>query len=452
MIGIIKKPNIEEKLDLLTASARHDVCLASCNGNSFGGTGRLRDPGNPLTRWIYPAQLPGKGLVRMLKVLQTNVCKNNCSYCAFSADRDTIMRTGFAPHELADTFIQFVQRRLVHGIFISSGVRCSADSAMERMLHTVEILRNKHKFKGYIHLKLLPGVSFNLIERAAQLADRVSMNLEAPTRKHLEAIAPDKNFVDDLMRRMKWAGELIQKGSYTKSQTTQFVVGASAETDQDILKTIDWIYRKLYVFRAYFSAFQPDAAHDRSINNNTLLREHRLYQSDFLLRGYGFRFRDLVFDENDELPREVDPKTAYAVMHPELYPIDINTAAEEELLKVPGIGPLSAGRIVETRRKDSFHGLNELKRVGAVIKWAAPYIEFSGKREKGSSLCYTQRWLFDELASGKWRTGFQPYQKEKLESGKPFSETPANPYEYPGQKGKRLAFAPFGSKSEARCR
>ncbi len=443
MVGIIKTPDIENKLDILAASARYDVCLASCSSNSHGGSGRIHDPKNPITRWIYPAHIPGRGKVGILKVLQTNVCKNNCSYCTLSAHRDRIKRVSFAPHELAEIFIKFVQRRLVHGIFISSGVGFNIDSAMEKMVRTAEILRNKHNFKGYIHLKILPGASFNLIEHATHLADRISINLEAPTRKHLNTIAPDKNFVTDLIMRMKWAGDLIQKKSYTKSHTTQFVVGASDETDFDILKTVDWIYREAYVFRAYYSAFQPvENVYCSFDNNNTLLREHRLYQSDFLLRGYGFRFHDLIFDKNGDLPKNVDPKTAYAMMHPEIFPIDINHAEEKELLKVPGIGPLSAQRIVKTRRKNPFHNLNELKRVGAIVKWAASYIEFSGKQEKQTKPGYIQQWLFDEMSSVQWRTGFEPYQKEKIASGMSLIDNNLEPYEYPGQKGKRLIFAP----------
>ncbi|MEW5814584.1 MAG: radical SAM protein [Spirochaetota bacterium] len=403
MIGIIKSLNSEEKLDILAGSARYDVCLASCSGNFHGGRGRVRDPGNPISRWIYPAHIPGKGQVGILKVLQTNACKNNCAYCHLSARNDTIKRVGFSPRELADIFIQFVQKHRVHGLFISSGVGFNADSAMEKMIHTAEILRNKYKFKGYIHLKILPGSSYNLMERAAQLADRISINLEAPTKDHLRTIAPDKNFMHDLITRLQWAGDLIRKNLYTKSHTTQFVVGASNETDLDILKTVDWIYREMFVFRAYFSAFQPfEALTYPAVNDHTLLREHRLYQSDFLLRGYGFRLHDLVFDKNGHLPKNVDPKTAYARLHPEIFPVDINRASKEELLKVPGIGPLSAQRIAETRGNNPFHNLAELKQAGAVVKWAAPYIEFSGKKDKHLESGYSQPWLFDELSSTGW--------------------------------------------------
>jgi predicted DNA-binding helix-hairpin-helix protein len=268
---------------------------------------------------------------------------------------------------------------------------------------------------------VLPGASFHLVEHATALADRVSINLEAPTPEHLKRVAPDKDFVEDLLKRMKWVGSLIRNSSYAKSHTTQFVVGSSDESDLEILKTVDWIYRELYLFRAYFSAFQPVEESSCLLpretspldRNQSLLREHRLYQSDFLLRGYGFRLHDLVFDSQGQLPSGVDPKTAYAIMHPEFYPVDINRASEQELLKVPGIGPLSARRIVETRVQDTFRSLSELRRVGAFVNRAAPYLEFSGRAERSSETDYTQRWLFERARPEDWRTGFEPYQKEK---------------------------------------
>ncbi len=447
MAGIVKSPNKEDKLDILAESARYDVCLASCSGNLRGGVGRVKDPLDPINRWIYPAVIPGKGRVGILKVLMTNACKNNCSYCTLSSDKDSVRRVGFAPYELASIFMEFVRKKLVHGIFLSSGVGSNVDAVMDRMIRTAEILRKTHKFSGYIHLKILPGASFNLIEEATRFSDRISMNLEAPTREHLGVIAPEKDFVKDLMLRMKWAGDLIQKKPYTKSHTTQFVVGASDETDLDILKTVDWVYRKLYIFRAYFSAFQPGAQQGH-LHSYPLLREHRLYQSDFLLRGYGFRFHDLVFNENGELPRHIDPKTAYAKIHPELYPVDINRAPEKDLLKVPGIGPVSARRIVETRRSESFHNLEELKRIRAVVKWAAPYVEFSGKRDSLYEDNCLQKRLFDETSSSGWQTGLEPYQKEQLTA----SKAPVSSYDYPGQKGKRLSFTTSKNAVPLTCR
>lgn len=350
-----------------------------------------------------------------------------------------------------------VNKGLVEGIFISSGTGLRADSAMERMINTAEILRKRYHFRGYIHLKLLPGVSFDLIEGATRYADRISMNLEAPTREHLKKIAPDKRLVQDLIQRMKWAAAIIQNGSYTKSQTTQFVVGASDEKDAEIMRAVDWIYRELYLFRAYFSAYQPLVGSEASERRKpSLLREHRLYQSDFLLRGYGFRLSDLVFDRHGNLPEEVDPKTAYALKHPELYPVDINRADETLLLRVPGIGPLSAHRIVESRVRSPFHTPEELKGVGVVVKRALPYIEFSGKRadHRGLKHEYVQRRLFNDIHPEEWSTGMAPYQEERIVVP-PKSKGKRNDidrYEYPGQKGKPLLYSPGKSNKRVLCR
>jgi predicted DNA-binding helix-hairpin-helix protein len=231
------------------------------------------------------------------------------------------------------------------------------------------------------------------------------------------------------------------------------VVGAAGESDLHILKAVDWIYRELHVFRSYYSAYQkslsvegipPEPMEHRS--SHPLLREHRLYQCDFLLRGYGFRFPDLVFDENGRVPENVDPKTAYAMMHPELYPVDVNRAEEPELLKVPGIGPVSARRIMESRRKEPLHRLSDLKRTGAWSRRAAPYVEFSGRHPDSEETPGRQPWLFEEPGMGRWLTDMEPYQKAKLdESGSPS-------YAYPGQTGKPYVYVTSKSQSPLTCR
>jgi predicted DNA-binding helix-hairpin-helix protein len=439
MATFIRKPDTRTKLDILTASACFDICLSSCSTNQRGGVGRIRSPEDPFRRWIYPAHIPGSGEVGILKVLQTNVCKNHCTYCSFSSDRDGVMRTGFTPDELAKAFIQLVYKTKVHGIFISSGVGVRADTTMEKMIQTAEILRNTYHFGGYIHLKILPGASYHLIESAARYANRLSVNLEAPGKDHLKLIAPDKDMRSDLITPMKWTGDIIKSGAGANSQTTQFVVGASDETDCDILKTVDWIYRELFVFRAYFSSYQPvDNETAISIPETALLREHRLYQCDFLLRAYGFRLNDLVFTRDGNIPLDVDPKTAYAAMHPELFPVDINHADKQHLLRVPGIGPLSAQRIIAQRRSAPFHQVEELKTAGVITGSASPYIVFSGKRDTLSA--YRQPWLFEENTDTGWVTGIDPYQKEKIVCQSDNNKSLFHEYEYPAIKGKSVIY------------
>lgn len=429
----IRQPVLEEKLDALTTAAKHDVCLASCASNSSGGVGRLRDPDNPLQRWIYPATVPGKGQVGILKVLQTTSCKNNCSYCRLAVKNDSTRRLSFTATELSDIFMRFYRAKMVHGIFLSSGLGMSADTAMQQMIDTAEILRNRYNFREYIHLKVLPGVSFSLVESAARYADRLSINLETPRREQLSRIAPDKQFATDIVLRMKWVGDLLSTDTHVKSQTTQFVVGAAGETDLDIIKTTDYVYKEYRVFRAYFSALQNERSDPDSlrIGEDKLRREHRLYQSDFLLRGYGFRLHDLVFNTGGNLPGSVDPKTAYALMHQQLYPIDINSAEETELLKVPGIGPTAAKRIIATRTLNPFRNIAELKRTGAWTARAAGYVEFSGKKDPDDE----QGWLFDRLAPSDWRTGLSAFSTKGEETDT----------RYDGQRDKHIYYeGPYG--------
>lgn len=252
---------------------------------------------------------------------------------------------------------------------------------MERMIATVELVRFKYQFKGYIHLKLLPGCEQAAVERAVQLADRVSVNLEAPNAERLRKLSEDKHLDQDLLQPMQWSKEFRERGLGAKAGlTTQFVVGAAGESDHEILSTVAGLYRKVELSRAYFSAFQP-------IMNTPLdhlpatppQREHRLYQSDFLLRQYGFVLEDLIFDTAGNLCTEIDPKLAWARAHPGFFPLEINRASREDLLRVPGIGPKSAGRILRVRRQERFRRIEDLRATGAVAERAAPFLLLDGR-------------------------------------------------------------------------
>jgi predicted DNA-binding helix-hairpin-helix protein len=435
MTALIKKPSIEEKLNILTDSAKYDVCLSTCSQSSDRKTsGRVRDPESDYSKWLYPVNIPGKGYVHILKILQTNTCSNKCKYCIFSSEKDICKRVQFSPEELASAYMNLARKRLVHGLFLSSGTDVNPDKAMERMIKTAEILRNMYKYKDYIHLKILPGVSRDLIVKSAQLSNRISLNLEAPSQKYLTEIAPDKNFDIDMIQRMKWAGELINDGSFAKSQTTQFVIGAAGENDLEVLTAVDRIYSDLHVFRAYFSAYQSPEINME--NSARMEREHRLYQCDFLLRGYGFRFKDLVFDNNGNIPENTDPKTAHALMHPEYFPVDINIAEEYDLLKVPGIGPVSAKRILAWRKENKFRSIDELKKTGAWINKSVPYISFSGRPVKEPEL-FDEFSLHPEIAS--WKTNQISDIKENKTDN------------YPGIQGKSLYYS-WGRKDRIICK
>lgn len=363
-----------EKVQSLGEAARYDLCGAC------GESHRVKDE---VGRWIYPAALPDGKTVKLLKILLTNACDNNCLYCFNRKDRD-FPRTSFKPEELAYLFDQLYRAEMVQGLFLSSAVHGSPDRTMEQMIATAEILRRNYLYRGYIHLKIMPGASWGCVERATQVADRVSVNLEAPGQKWLRRLAPDKE-LDDLLAPLHWVRQLLEDGGERRvqraGQTTQFVVGAAGEPDKEILQTTERLYREVKLARVYFSAFQPLVGTPLEDQPATpLLREHRLYQTDFLFRRYGFNLKELIFDEEGNLPLEADPKMVWALNHPQLFPVEVNRATKEELLRVPGIGPRSASQIIKGRRLGRLRTLEDLQRLGAVAKRAAPFITLGGKQ------------------------------------------------------------------------
>lgn len=381
-----------QKAGLLAESARFDLCGAC----ALPGGARRRDPDSPES-WIYPAALPDGTTVRLLKVLQTNACTKNCLYCANRVTRD-IPRETFSPEELARLFGEMLRAGLVQGLFLSSAVSGRPDEDMARMTATAEILRRRFGFRGYIHLKVLPGAERAAIEKAAELADRISINLEAPGEEALGRVARQKRFSQDILSRVRWIREAVRNpGFRAKSHTTQFVVGAAGEADRDILFWTERLYRSESVARAYFSAYQvPDPDTPLESEPAPLLREHRLYQADFLLRRYGFRLEEMVFESDGNLSLAEDPKQAWARRHPEAFPVDLATAPRELLLRVPGIGPVSASRICKARREGL--GLDpaaSLRRLGVIVGRALPYCLWKGRALAEASpqqvLCFDEK-------------------------------------------------------------
>jgi predicted DNA-binding helix-hairpin-helix protein len=307
-----------------------------------------------------------------------------CKYC-FTSCAIKRKRTTFKPDELTTTFVSLSQTKRVDGLFLSSGIVPDANTTMEKMLATVERLRLKEGYTGYIHLKLIPGASFEYIERAVELADRVSLNLEAPNQARLTDLAPDKEFAGSMWGRMAWAAELMKRARQegrqaARSMTTQFVVGAVGESDRELLETVQRAHRELGLWRAYFSAFHPierSPLADAPAEDPT--RALRLYQSDFMIRDYGFSYAELPFDDQGLLPRDKTPKQAWAELNL-VEPIEINRAPRHKLLKIPGIGPRSADRIIEARRETKLRDLSQLKALGVTTGWAAPYVLLDGRR------------------------------------------------------------------------
>lgn len=375
----------ERKLDLLAAAARFDVC-------GYSGLRDARLTAASPARFIYKSALPDGRTACLFKVLLTSVCTNDCSYCVNQAGRD-IPRTWFQPEELAQVFMELHRRRLVQGLFLSSGIAGSATKTMESMVKTVEILREWHDFQGYVHLKVLPGASFDYVEQACKIANRVSVNIEAPTERHMARLTSKKAIYDDIVERMRWMREVLSsnQGAAPSGQTTQFVVGASGETDRDILRTTSALYREVDLRRAYFSAFQPvPRTLLEGIPAAPPMRQHRLYQADWLLRIYRFTPHEveLALGADQNLPLKRDPKVMIALRQPWLFPVDVNTAGYDELLRVPGIGPISAGRIVEARRDFSITSLDQLRKMGAVTKRAVSYVRYQSMLSEEKQACF----------------------------------------------------------------
>ncbi|MFH1447944.1 MAG: radical SAM protein [Candidatus Micrarchaeota archaeon] len=364
--------NTLEKLKILGAGAKYDT--------SCGGDERKRYPEKPVYG-IYNAIAYGK-CMPLLKVLQSNHCIHDCKYCFNSRD---CKRTSFEPGELAGVFRNFLSKGYVEGLFLSSGVVGDPDLAVEKVIETAEIVR-KGGFGGYMHLKALPGVSRSNLERLGELADRVSINIEAPSKGRLNELSGTKDFRIDILRRMGWLGEMKRKGRL-KNFTTQFVLGANDESDIEYLDTCRWMYGKLGLWRAYFSAFSPvkgtPLGHKKGENP---LREHALYQADWLYRVYRFAFEEVrgMVDESGFLPLGKDLKLHYANGVMANCPVDVNSAKFSELLRVPGIGPRSAERIMKKRTAGKrITGIGELKTMGVVVKRAMNFIIMDGGGRQG---------------------------------------------------------------------
>lgn len=328
---------------------------------------------------IFHASTP-RGKVPILKIMQSTMCDKNCIYCAFRRDRDQTIRMILKPEEIAKGFMDLYKRGKVRGIFISSGIFGSPEFIMERMIDTAKILREKYSFKGYIHLKLMPGVSLQTVEEAVKVANRVSINLETPKEERLQTIAKGKSILKDMLPKIEYVDKLI-KNEKGKSQITQMMVGVGEERDEEIIKAVDYLNRKFKLSRVYFSAFFPvkgTPLQDKPPENP--LREYRLYQVDFLIREYGFSFEELkpILREGN-LPLNIDPKTAWAQVNPHLFPIEINTADYELLIKIPGIGKKTAQEIIKRRREGKLKTLEDLKGIRNLSK-ILRYITLNGRR------------------------------------------------------------------------
>lgn len=379
MVGIISNPDTYGKLQILSADAQYDLACA-CGSSKDEHRRRSTDG-----KWIYPVTLPNGGKSTLFKTLISNVCTNDCKYCPLREQMD-IRRCSLRPEETAKVFLDYYNQRKVYGLFLSSGVLGSADATMGRLNGVAKILRKKYGFKGYIHLKIIPGASAAAIEEAVSLASAVSLNIETPGEKNLVKLSEKKNYIRDIIEPIKLISKLVGRGSKYEGtkQTTQFIVGAAGESDAQIVKYMYGLYERLRMNRVYFSAYQKGLG-DESITAeqkelerpaDVFMREHRLYQVDFLLRKYGFAESDIIFNEDGNLLLAADPKEAWAKRHPEFFPVGVNRASREALLRVPGLGLVTVKRILEQRKNNRIMRLENIGKVGLRLKKAGKYLTF----------------------------------------------------------------------------
>ena len=337
--------------------------------------------------FVHPAQLPNGKQILLLKTLLSSACERDCYYCPFRAGRD-FRRATFKPHEFAELFMKLHTSGAAEGIFLSSGIAAGGANTQNKILDTAEILRNKLGYRGYMHLKIMPGAERGQVERTMQLADRVSVNLEAPNTERLARLAPHKTFLEELLQPLKWVEEIRRTQPAYRfwngrhpSTVTQFVAGGADESDLELLTTTNWLMRNVRLKRAYFSAFHP--IRDTPMENKPAvdpLREHRLYQASFLLRDYGFDLEEMPFTPNGNLPLAADPKLAWAQMNLAGRPLEVNRAEKGQLLRVPGIGLRGAEAILSARRTGKLRDLASLRKLGIVVARAAPFLLLDGKR------------------------------------------------------------------------
>ncbi|MCL2440560.1 MAG: putative DNA modification/repair radical SAM protein [Treponema sp.] len=398
--------DLQEKISILSGAAKYDASCATSGSSGFNNSGKNGTPkfGNTLPMGVCHSWTQDGRCVSLLKVLYSNVCKFDCAYCVNRASAD-VKRASFTVDELVELTCEFYRRNYIEGLFLSSGIFADPDIVMEKMIETSKTLRTEKGFCGYIHLKLIPGTGDKMIREAGKWADRLSVNIELPTEKSLLSLAPEKN-KKDIIGAMNDFSEISietenekQKSKFLPQgktlspwfapagQSTQLIVGATGENDKQIINLTSSLYNKFFLKRVYYSAFIHPGSY---IQNKTLIdprlpetigpplvREHRLYQADWLLRFYHFSAGEILTEEQPFLDAHLDPKTVWALNNLDFFPIEINRADYETLLRIPGIGAKTARRIIENRRSRTLT-LENLYRIGAALKRARYFITAKG--------------------------------------------------------------------------
>ena len=376
-----------EKLEILTAAAKYDAACTSSGVDKRGGRGMI---GSAAASGICHSFSADGRCISLLKVLLGNACIYDCQYCV-NRKSNEMRRAVFEPRELADLTMNFYRRNYIEGLFLSSGVLKNPDYTCEQMIETLRILRQEYRFNGYIHAKAIPGADNRLTERLGFLADRMSVNIELPSQRSLALLAPEKS-KQSILTPMRHIRERITENRndlvvYRRApkfapagQSTQMIIGATPDTDFQIMQLTESLYKQYRLKRVFFSAYLPVA--ENSLlpaldSEPPLWREHRLYQADWLLRFYGFSAAELLDEARPSFNKFVDPKCNWALNHPEFFPLDVNRAAYEALLRVPGIGVTSAQRIVAARRSATLR-FEDLKKLGVVLKRAQFFLSCGG--------------------------------------------------------------------------
>ncbi len=386
--------NLLDKLTILTDAAKYDASCTSSGVIRGSRPGMIGNTSSSIAGCCHSFSADGR-CISLLKVLMTNYCVYDCKYCINRRSNDT-RRTAFTPRELAELTVQFYRRNYIEGLFLSSGVLRDPDYTTLRMIETLRLLRREFAFNGYIHAKAIPGTSLELVQQLGYLADRLSVNIELPSQKGLAALAPDKSKAAILapMRLIEAQGrqnkeELVKyrhaPAFAPAGQSTQLIVGATEDSDRHILHLSESLYDRYRLKRVFYSAYVPVVENPLLPALHTkppLLREHRLYQADWLLRFYGFRADELLDDQHPNFDPMLDPKCYWAITHPEQFPVEIMTADLGRLLRVPGIGPTGARRILSARRTGLLH-FDDLKKMGIVLKRAQFFILCGGRMREG---------------------------------------------------------------------
>lgn len=371
-----------DKLSILADAAKYD---ASCSSSGSNRANKNKGIGNAEGMGICHSYTEDGRCVSLLKILFSNVCIYDCAYCVSRRSSD-VSRASFTVQEVVSLTLNFYRRNFIEGLFLSSGIFKNADVTMEKLVRVAKTLRTEHNFNGYIHLKAIPGASADLLHAAGLYADRLSVNIEIPSEASLQKVAPEKNY-GDIIRPMNFLTEervrLVDERKSIRStpkfmpagQSTQLIVGASPESDWQILSLADGLYKQQKLRRVYYSGYVPIATDNRVslLSAPPLLRENRVYQADWLLRFYKFSLDEIITPEAPDLDLEVDPKVGYALRNPQLFPVDINRADYEMILRVPGIGVKSAKKIVSARRFQRITW-DHLRKLGVATKRARFFI------------------------------------------------------------------------------